>query len=54
MRHLGDLGNIEANMNGIALSEFKGLDMQIMGPFSIIGRSCVIHKLEDDLGTGEN
>lgn len=53
VRHLGDLGNIEANMNGIAVAEWKGIDMDLLGPLSVVGRSCVVHKNEDDLGLGE-
>ena len=54
VRHLGDLGNLEANMNGIVINQWKGLDMDLTGPFSILGRSCVIHKNEDDLGLGSS
>ena len=28
--------------------------MNLEGPFSIVGRSCVIQKNEDDLGMGRN
>ena len=52
VRHLGDLANLEANQNGISIENWKGVDMDLTGPFSIIGRSCVIHKNEDDLGQG--
>ena len=49
---MGDLGNIEANMNGIARQKFQSVDMHLNGPLSVLGRSCVIHKNEDDLGLG--
>ena len=42
-------------MNGNVVTEFTGIkDMQLLGPFSILGRACVIHKGEDDLGLGGN
>ncbi len=52
VRHIGDLGNLEANQNGISIEKWQGVDMDLTGPFSILGRSCVIHKNEDDLGKG--
>lgn len=55
VRHLGDLGNIEANMNGNVVTDFTEVkDLELLGPFSILGRACVIHKNEDDLGLGMN
>ena len=52
-RHAGDLGNVEATADGC---EFTITDSQIplSGPNSIVGRACVIHELEDDLGKGDN
>ena len=42
-------------MNGNVVTEFTDVkDMELLGPFSIIGRACVIHKNEDDLGLGKN
>lgn len=50
-RHLGDLGNIEADEDGIA--EFKFVDKKITldGPDSIIGKALIIHEKEDDFKT---
>ena len=51
-RHVGDLGNLEADINGNC--EFNIVDdlIKLSGPYSIIGRSIVIHEDEDDLGLG--
>ena len=52
--HAGDLGNITANEEGIAKFHFKTNKFQLTGNVydSVIGRSIVIHKDEDDLGRG--
>jgi Cu-Zn family superoxide dismutase len=51
-RHVGDLGNIQANSEGVA--EFEIIDglVRLSGNFSVIGRSIVIHQDPDDLGLG--
>ena len=42
-------------MNGNVVAEFTQVkDLELLGPFSIVGRACVIHKGEDDLGMGQN
>ena len=42
-------------MNGNVVTEFTDVkDMELLGPFSILGRACIIHKNEDDLGLGKN
>jgi Cu-Zn family superoxide dismutase len=48
-RHVGDLGNLEADENGVAQldSVFKGVFMR--GKNSILGRGVIIHAGEDDL-----
>lgn len=51
-RHVGDLGNIIANKNGIAKYEFTDNYIKLYGKCNIIGRSVVIHEKEDDLGKG--
>lgn len=53
-RHVGDLGNIEADENGYAKKVFFDPLIQLDGKYSVIGRSVVIHENEDDLGKGEN
>mmetsp|Transcript_45539 Transcript_45539/g.72833 ORF Transcript_45539/g.72833 Transcript_45539/m.72833 type:complete len:193 (+) Transcript_45539:456-1034(+) len=51
-RHVGDLGNIVANSNGVATVELMDELVQLNGANSIIGRSIVVHADEDDLGKG--
>ncbi|KAK0090577.1 hypothetical protein PV326_004085 [Microctonus aethiopoides] len=51
-RHLGDLGNIMANDQGIAHINFEDKLITLSGPNSIIGRAVVVHSGEDDLGKG--
>jgi len=47
---VGDLGNVVANAEGIAELDISDKQIKLMGPLSIIGRSLVVHTLEDDLG----
>jgi Cu-Zn family superoxide dismutase len=51
MRHMGDMGNIEANDQGNAHLDYVDNMLSLEGENSIIGRSVVIHKGEDDLKT---
>ena len=53
-RHVGDLGNLQADEEGVAEFEFIDNKIHLVGPHSIIGRSCVVHLFPDDLGEGEN
>ncbi|TMS35286.1 hypothetical protein L596_002721 [Steinernema carpocapsae] len=52
-RHVGDLGNVEANAGGIAKFEIVDSLIQLSGEHSVIGRSLVVHAGQDDLGRGE-
>ena len=53
-RHVGDLGNLKVDMFG--QSNYTTTDdiISLSGDHSIIGRSLVIHKKEDDCGMGNN
>lgn len=51
-RHVGDLGNIEANADGFAILDIVDSQIKLSGPYSIIGRAVVVHADEDDLGMG--
>ena len=53
-RHVGDLGNVQADEQGNG--KYRLLDQQVnlFGPLSVVGRSCVLHRLTDDLGQGGN
>jgi Cu-Zn family superoxide dismutase len=50
-RHVGDLGNIEANASGFAHYDRVDTLISLDGPNSIIGKSVLIHEDEDDLTT---
>mmetsp|Transcript_29057 Transcript_29057/g.81309 ORF Transcript_29057/g.81309 Transcript_29057/m.81309 type:complete len:151 (+) Transcript_29057:72-524(+) len=51
-RHVGDLGNIVADDQGVAKVSLSDKQIQLTGANSIIGRSIVVHAGEDDLGRG--
>jgi len=53
-RHVGDLGNIEANSKGEVDQIMYDSIIKLSGKYSIIGRSVVVHEKEDDLGKGDN
>ena len=46
-RHAGDFGNIEAGANGIATFSFRDPVVHLTGPFSVVGRSLVVHAAPD-------
>ena len=48
-RHVGDLGNLEADTSGKAHLELTDSVMTMSGEKSIIGRSVIVHEKEDDL-----
>lgn len=51
-RHLGDLGNIEANQKGVANIDFEDQLLSLNGKYTIVGRSIIVHQDPDDLGHG--
>jgi len=51
-RHVGDLGNVEVGDDGTYKHEFTDNLIKLTGPYSVIGRSIVVHQDEDDLGRG--
>jgi Cu-Zn family superoxide dismutase len=53
-RHVGDLGNIVANKDGVADIFIKDLQISLSGPHSILGRAVVVHADSDDLGRGKH
>ena len=53
-RHVGDLGNITANKQGIAEGILRDNLVKLSGDYSVIGRSMMVHEDEDDLGKGDN
>jgi len=46
-RHVGDLGNVEANSEGVAMVDQDDVHIKLMGGDSIIGRSIVVHEKAD-------
>ncbi|KAJ8686419.1 hypothetical protein QAD02_022213 [Eretmocerus hayati] len=54
LRHVGDLGNIEAGEDGVA--QVDGVDhyLTLTGVRGAIGRAVVVHEKPDDLGRGGN
>lgn len=50
-RHLGDLGNVEADSGGHAIYHYFDQNLSLNGPNSIVGRSLLIHEKPDDLTT---
>ncbi|XP_060529830.1 superoxide dismutase [Cu-Zn]-like isoform X2 [Cylas formicarius] len=52
VRHVGDLGNIEADANGLANINILDNQIALEGLNNIIGRGVVVHADEDDLGKG--
>ena len=54
-RHIGDLGNLQADQNGMANYSFTDSHIKLRGiKANIIGRGLIIHEEEDDLGKGGN
>jgi Cu-Zn family superoxide dismutase len=49
--HAGDLGNIDANAEGVAHLEISDPMMKLIGPNSVVGRGVIVHAKDDDLKT---
>lgn len=52
-RHVGDYGNILSS-NGNILYKFNDTVSSLYGFYGVIGRTIVLHQLEDDLGLQNN
>ncbi len=50
-RHVGDLGNIDADKDGNARLEYVDPLITFEGRNSILGRAVIVHEKEDDLKT---
>ena len=50
-RHVGDLGNIEADTDGKAKFELTDATSSLTGEHSLIGHSVIVHEKTDDLTT---
>lgn len=53
-RHVGDLGNVVADENGVALVRIFDRVISLSGPQSIANRAIVVHANEDDLTPNAN
>jgi Cu-Zn family superoxide dismutase len=52
-RHVGDLGNLVTDHNGVARYTFSDDVIRLRGyKYNIIGRGLIIHENPDDLGLG--
>jgi Cu-Zn family superoxide dismutase len=45
VRHVGDLGNIQADAHGIADFEFEDEVISLNGPLTIVGRTVMVHSV---------
>ena len=52
--HVGDLGNVTANDEGVADFTIIAKRVDLMGDRSVVGRGMVIHADRDDLGQGSD
>jgi Cu-Zn family superoxide dismutase len=50
-RHVGDLGNITAGADGVALIDHHDKQIAFSGHHGVIGRAVVVHAKADDLKT---
>jgi len=53
-RHVGDLGNIKPNKDGVARGTIVDKLIKLDGEHNVIGRSFMVHADPDDLGKGDN
>ncbi|ANZ77636.1 BA75_04526T0 [Komagataella pastoris] len=51
-RHVGDLGNLKTDAEGVAKGVITDNQVKLIGETSILGRTVVIHDGTDDLGKG--
>ncbi|KAF3903595.1 hypothetical protein AA313_de0203722 [Arthrobotrys entomopaga] len=53
-RHVGDLGNVKTDSEGVAKGTTTDTFIKLIGPDSVLGRTVVVHAGTDDLGKGGN
>ncbi|KIO21358.1 hypothetical protein M407DRAFT_245499 [Tulasnella calospora MUT 4182] len=51
-RHVGDLGNVQSDKDGVADIDIRDNLISLYGVYSILGRSFIVHTGTDDLGRG--
>ena len=50
----GDMGNIVGDASGTSKGSITDHLIKLEGPYSVIGRSVMVHEDEDDLGRGDH
>ncbi|MCC5941483.1 MAG: superoxide dismutase family protein [Balneolaceae bacterium] len=48
-RHMGDLGNLPANEDGVATLDYVDTHLKLNGKYSIVGYAVIVHEQRDDL-----
>jgi superoxide dismutase, Cu-Zn family len=48
-RHMGDLGNLASDENGVAELDYLDEKVQLSGPMSVLGLAVIVHAQRDDL-----
>uniref|UniRef100_A0A914I0U9 Superoxide dismutase copper/zinc binding domain-containing protein n=1 Tax=Globodera rostochiensis TaxID=31243 RepID=A0A914I0U9_GLORO len=51
-RHIGDLGNVLANKDGVVETGFSDRVISLSGPYNVVGRMLCVDSFADDLGHG--
>lgn len=51
-RHVGDLGNLRTDERGNTFMAINDKLIKLFGDDGVVGRSCVVHENQDDLGRG--
>ncbi|KAJ3275439.1 Superoxide dismutase [Cu-Zn] [Terramyces sp. JEL0728] len=54
VRHIGDMGNIMSDQNGVIVKSYDIPQLPLFGKNTVLGRTLVIHEKQDDLGQGGN
>ncbi|CAL4125346.1 unnamed protein product [Meganyctiphanes norvegica] len=54
VRHIGDLGNIEADNQGIAYVNITDTTITLLGPRSVMARAIVVKEASDNFGRGDH
>jgi Cu-Zn family superoxide dismutase len=49
--HLGDLGNLSANKDGVATVDVTIASISLTGEYGVLGRGVIVHAGKDDLKT---
>jgi len=52
IRHVGDLGNVYSDVNGVVNTTITDNIVSLIGQYSVINKAIVVHGGEDDLGRG--